>query len=138
MSRCRGTGTDMTKFESFGDAARIGPGTRMECKICWYVYDPAEGDVVWQIPPGTPFAASAAALDLPELLGDEGPVPGGGRQLGSKMNVVPDPALPDPSARLTDAFRAVAQRMRGLAFVNPALDVEAVGFAPVGRRAGSA
>ncbi len=28
----------------------------MECKICWYVYDPAEGDVVWQIAPGTPFA----------------------------------------------------------------------------------
>ena len=31
-------------------------GTRFECKICWQVYDPAEGDRhVWQIPPGTPF-----------------------------------------------------------------------------------
>jgi len=29
----------------------------MECKICWYVYDPSEGDVVWQIPAGTPFTA---------------------------------------------------------------------------------
>jgi rubredoxin len=28
----------------------------MECNVCWYVYDPAEGDVVWQIPAGTPFA----------------------------------------------------------------------------------
>lgn len=28
----------------------------MECRICWYVYDPAEGDEVGQIPPGTPFA----------------------------------------------------------------------------------
>ncbi len=36
----------------------------------------------------------------------------------------------DPSARLTDAFRAAAHRMTGLAFVNPALEVEAVGFAP--------
>ena len=43
--------------------ARSAPATRMECKVCWYVYDPAEGDVVWQIPPGTPFAAAAAALD---------------------------------------------------------------------------
>ncbi len=30
--------------------------TRLECKICWTVYDPALGDEVWQIPPGTPFA----------------------------------------------------------------------------------
>ena len=27
----------------------------MECKVCWHVYDPALGDDVWQIPPGTPF-----------------------------------------------------------------------------------
>jgi [NiFe] hydrogenase assembly HybE family chaperone len=38
--------------------------------------------------------------------------------------------LPDPSARLTDSFREAATRMNGLAFVNPALVVEAVGFAP--------
>jgi [NiFe] hydrogenase assembly HybE family chaperone len=36
----------------------------------------------------------------------------------------------DPSARLTAAFRAAAARMAGLALINPALDVEAVGFAP--------
>ncbi|MDR2215603.1 MAG: rubredoxin [Nevskiaceae bacterium] len=28
----------------------------MECKICWWVYDPAVGDAQWQIAPGTPFA----------------------------------------------------------------------------------
>lgn len=43
-----------------GDAARICSGARLECKICWYIYDPAEGDTYWQIPPGTAFA------DLPE------------------------------------------------------------------------
>jgi [NiFe] hydrogenase assembly HybE family chaperone len=37
---------------------------------------------------------------------------------------------PDPSPRLTAAFRALAPRMQGLAFVNPNVDVEAVGFAP--------
>jgi rubredoxin len=30
---------------------------RLECGVCWEVYDPALGDPVWQIPPGTPFAA---------------------------------------------------------------------------------
>jgi rubredoxin len=28
---------------------------RRECRICWYVYDPREGDPVWQVDPGTPF-----------------------------------------------------------------------------------
>lgn len=36
---------------------RLGNRTRLECRICWYVYDPAEGDAVNQIEPGTPFAA---------------------------------------------------------------------------------
>ena len=43
------------------DADRtLGAATRMECKICWQVYDPAEGDSVHQVPPGTPF------LELPD------------------------------------------------------------------------
>lgn len=42
------------------DAVPIGPTTRLECKVCWHVYDPAEGDPVWQIPPATPFT------ELPE------------------------------------------------------------------------
>ncbi len=45
---------------------------------------------------------------------------------------MPDPVLTmDPSPRLVAAYRDVlARRMRGLPFVNPALEVEAVGFAP--------
>jgi len=52
----------MSGFEGsyLGDDTRIDAATRLECKICWYVYDPALGDPVWQIPPGTPFT------DLPE------------------------------------------------------------------------
>ena len=39
---------------------------RRECKICWQVYDPAEGDpLVWQIPPGTPFADLPAHWTCP-------------------------------------------------------------------------
>ena len=41
-------------------SSRIDAVTRLECRICWYVYDPAEGDAVEQIPPGTAFA------DLPD------------------------------------------------------------------------
>ncbi len=45
---------------------RIGPHSRLECKICWYVYDPAAGDPVWQIPPGTPFTELPAHWRCPE------------------------------------------------------------------------
>ncbi|MFO1317932.1 MAG: [NiFe]-hydrogenase assembly chaperone HybE [Burkholderiales bacterium] len=41
---------------------------------------------------------------------------------------VPAPR-PDPSAALVASFRAAAVRMAGLGFVNPALAVEAIGFA---------
>lgn len=50
----------MSAFENFGKRATETAGDRMECGICWHVYDPAGGDPVWQVPPGTPFA------DLPE------------------------------------------------------------------------
>jgi len=50
----------MSAFENFGVRADIGDATRMECGICWTVYDPADGDAVAQVSPGTPFA------DLPE------------------------------------------------------------------------
>jgi rubredoxin len=45
-------------MQSGGDAGAdraIGPSTRMECKVCWYVYDPAAGDDVWHVPAGTPW-----------------------------------------------------------------------------------
>lgn len=38
-----------------GDESKLLPDTRLECKICWYVYDPAVGDEVWQIQAGTAF-----------------------------------------------------------------------------------
>jgi rubredoxin len=50
-----GNAVSTVPFQGFGNAREIGPDTRLECKICWYVYDPAVGDEVWQVPPGTPF-----------------------------------------------------------------------------------
>ena len=40
-----------------GNGEKIGAATRLECGVCWTLYDPALGDPVWQIPPGTPFSA---------------------------------------------------------------------------------
>ena len=46
----------MSAFESFGRSEAPAADAKMECGVCWHVYDPGEGDSVWQIPPGTPFA----------------------------------------------------------------------------------
>lgn len=34
---------------------RIDGSTRMECKICWQVYDPHVGDPLGEVPAGTSF-----------------------------------------------------------------------------------
>jgi rubredoxin len=61
----------MRAFEgSFGgDRGRLLPGARLECKICWWVYDPAEGDAQWQIPAGTAFADLPAHWSCPRCEG---------------------------------------------------------------------
>jgi rubredoxin len=38
---------------------------RYECGVCWEVYDPASGDPVWQVPPGTPFESLPAYWSCP-------------------------------------------------------------------------
>jgi rubredoxin len=45
----------MIDATTFGNSARVHDATRLECRICWYVYDPGEGDPMEQISPGTPF-----------------------------------------------------------------------------------
>lgn len=61
----------MSSFEGsyLGDADKIAAETRLECKICWYVYDPAAGDDVWQIPPGTPFTELPSHWSCPNCSG---------------------------------------------------------------------
>jgi rubredoxin len=55
MSDRRASARTMATREGPDAGRPIGPATRMECKVCWYVYDPAEGDPVWQIAPETPW-----------------------------------------------------------------------------------
>lgn len=55
----------MTGSERLADDATPTAMRRRECKICWHVYDPVEGDSVWQIPPGTAFADLPAHWTCP-------------------------------------------------------------------------
>ncbi|MCU7931882.1 MAG: rubredoxin [Candidatus Thiodiazotropha sp. (ex Codakia rugifera)] len=48
-----------------GDDNKLSRESRLECKICWYIYDPAAGDDYWQIPPGTPFSQLPAHWSCP-------------------------------------------------------------------------
>jgi rubredoxin len=55
------------RFEGsyLGNLAKLPLGARLECKICWWIYDPTQGDPVWQIAPGTPFAELPAHWTCP-------------------------------------------------------------------------
>ena len=61
-----------TRFEGsyLGDDSRLADDARLECKICWYVYDPQEGDPEWQVPPGTPFSRLPEHWRCPRCDGD--------------------------------------------------------------------
>lgn len=61
--------TDFLPGSYGGDASKLADATRLECKICWYVYDPAEGDAHWQVPAGTPFSALPDYWSCPECDG---------------------------------------------------------------------
>jgi rubredoxin len=50
--------------------ARLDDTTQLECRICWYVYDPAVGDPQEQIPPGTPFLKLPAHWRCPQCDSD--------------------------------------------------------------------
>ena len=58
----------MKTFEGsyLGDRAKIGPTTRLECKVCWYVYDPARGRRRVAGSARHAVRRAAAALDLPD------------------------------------------------------------------------
>lgn len=48
-----------------GIDSKIDAQTRLECGICWWVYDPAAGDSVAHVLPGTPFFALATHWRCP-------------------------------------------------------------------------
>lgn len=54
-----------------GDNTKLADDTRLECKICWYIYEPEQGDDFWQIAPGTPFSQLPDHWRCPECDGDK-------------------------------------------------------------------
>ncbi|KAA0594438.1 [NiFe] hydrogenase assembly HybE family chaperone [Azospirillum lipoferum] len=135
-----------SRFEGsyLGDATRIGAATRMECKICWHVYDPTEGCDHWQVPPGTAFAALPDHWRCPVCDGardqfmalDGEPVSAEAPTLPAPVAQATGPALPsEVITRLEAAFREIhTAQMRGMPIVNDALAVKAVGFRRHGER----
>ena len=145
----------MNAFSGFegsflGEAGKISDATRLECKICWHVYDPAKGCEAWQIAPGTPFTALPKHWRCPNCDAD----PSGFMALDiaapeAAVAVAP-PVLPPLAApvmltdepkrlaearalgeRFEEAFRELHRgRMRDVPFLNPALHVQAVNFRP--------
>ena len=112
-----------------GASAKISPRAVMECKICWTVYDPAEGDETRQIAPGTPFAA----------LPDDWTCPGCSAP-AAQFLVHDDPGADDArtlaemdrrtAALVADFTEIFNAKMRDVPVVNHALHVQAVGFRP--------
>ncbi len=54
-----------------GDGSQLTDSSVLECKICWYQYNPVNGDSVWQIAPGTPFSQLPHDWVCPECDGDK-------------------------------------------------------------------
>ena len=52
-----------------GDNNKISDNSRLECKICRYVYDPALGDDYWHVPAGTPSSALPGHWTCPQCDG---------------------------------------------------------------------
>lgn len=55
-------------FENYapGTDGSLTDDARLECGVCWWVYDPLAGDEASQVPPGTPFANLPAYWRCPQ------------------------------------------------------------------------
>lgn len=125
----------MTAFEGsyLGAAGKISPQAVMECKVCWSVYDPAEGDPTRQIGPGTAFTDLPADWSCPECSAP-----------AAQFLVREDPGseaaaeaarLSAATSRIEADFREIWHaKMRDVPLANALLRVEAVGFARIDGR----
>jgi [NiFe] hydrogenase assembly HybE family chaperone len=124
----------MSRLDTFegsylGDDSKLSDGAKLECGICWHVYDPEKGDDVWQVAPGTPFARLPGHWRCPQcdapkhkfmLIGEAGPT----RDRAASAPV-------DTAARIDAvlaAYQAADRRMQGLPVYNDRLAVATIGF----------
>ena len=110
--------------------ADVDPGHmakgRMECGVCWYVYDPVVGDDVWQIEADTAFGALPDHWRCPQCDAEKSKflpldIAGENAQTGGADDV----------QALIAAYQRVDQeRMQDIPFRNAKLSIEAVDFQP--------
>jgi [NiFe] hydrogenase assembly HybE family chaperone len=123
----------MSGFEGsfLGRNDRIGDGSRLECSVCWWVYDPQEGDPVWQVPPGTSFAQLPSHWRCPccdaarhqFMVVDKNPV----AAASGAAELKPDTELASLGERLVAAYKRVDLRMRVLPVYRSELPLGVVG-----------
>jgi rubredoxin len=95
-----------------GDASKIADDTRLECGICWWVYDPAIGDEVTQVQPGTPFRLLPDTWRCPNCDAEKHKFMVLGRAGGEALQA-------HPVEQLANAYRRAALNMKGLPIYNP-------------------
>ncbi len=110
-------------FENLGDFRGLPPTDKPECGVCWYVYQPAVGDPVWQIPPNTPFSALPNHWCCPQCDGPK----------SQFIALSPERDRGHWEQRGADFERATQKAAQVLAddpISNPRLTVELCGFRP--------
>lgn len=120
------------RFEGswLGGQDQLDPSARMECGICWTVYDPALGDPAARVAAGTAFADlpdhwHCPSCDAPRdkfMVLDAGT---GSRREQARVDA--GAAMKTRVLALENAFRQRDARMRDLPVYNGLLRVEAVG-----------
>ena len=127
----------MNTFESSfgGNSSRLDPGSVLECGVCWWVYDPAQGDETWQVPAGTAFADLPSHWRCPNCDTAQEQFMVLRQEASNDNNSHPRPEQPAGlkhirvrEQQLLQAYRTVSERMRELPVYNEHLDIRVVGL----------
>lgn len=119
------------RFEG-SSAGRLPDDAVLECGVCWWVFDPDQGDEQGDILPGTPFTALPAGWRCPSCDADKSKfmLPEGGQALpeGDNAASAQPHDLANRVATLLADYRTAEDSIIGLPVHNRRLRVEAVGF----------
>ncbi len=114
--------TGLFEGSYLGDKSRLAGDAKLECGICWHVYDPEKGDAAAQIPSSTPFSALPDDWVCPSCTAPKTKF----MVMADEPSETADPL--DAASAVNVAYRSADKRMKGLPVHNPALSVESLGF----------
>lgn len=126
----------MNGFEGsfLGNNERLAADTVLECGVCWWVYNPDQGDDTWQIMPGTPFTELPGHWRCPccDAAQSQFMVLRKGESedlVRQRPRVAAERAdLRQHQRQLLEAYGAVDARMRELPVYNAKLDIQVIGL----------